>query len=132
MQNSRQQWITRLLVSLVLLGNLLGALPELHHHEHEHACLQEDGTFFYVEIVDAHPDDEHHGEPCLAGARLGDAHDHDHCVLCQLARSSATHEQLAVTYRLVSSVAGEYGPFIQPNDGALYHLSRGPPAVPLS
>jgi hypothetical protein len=110
----------------MLLGNYLDQLPLLHHHEEEHACLEWDGSFYYLETDHSAPV----SSPLrLNPIRVGDVHDHEICGLCQLLPSLLKdHVVVSVLYHEAVSC---YVPMGQTtvSVAADAHKPRGPPSI---
>ncbi len=87
-----------LLVLMLLSGHALEFIPDTHAHEDGHACMQLDGSFYYIDEV-AHDHDHDEEGPFLRGMRIGDNHDHPECPFCQLVSFDlkAPRQQLAAT-----------------------------------
>ncbi len=71
-----------LLVLLLLSGHALEFLPDSHAHEDGHACVQMDGSYFYIH--DAGHEMSSPDEPSLRGITLGEDHEHHGCSFCHL------------------------------------------------
>ena len=113
-----------LIAVLMLLGGYLENLPLLHHHEEEHACLEWDGSFFYLETEGAAPV----SAPLrYLPVRIGESHDHDPCGLCQIL-PSLLQGQLAETifYRATNSFGSHAAQWIATSFFDDYR-PRGPP-----
>jgi len=113
-----------LIAVLMLLGNYLDSLPLLHHHQQEHACLEQNGSYFFLVADPAQPS----SAPLrLTPIRIGEHHEHRLCGLCQLLPSLLDGQLLPVSY---PATAALFVSFVDVGAVACHpgpYRPRGPP-----
>ena len=68
---------------LLVFGLFSETLPELHHHEADHGCVDFDGIHFDFLVHDHVHDGEQHADPLEHSG-----HDHLACALCLLVKGA--------------------------------------------
>ena len=116
---------------LLALGlNVLRFFPALHHHEEQHACIGKSGSYYHLE-TEPHQHTDQFGKttPHLVRVRLGDAHNHELCGLCQFIPSLLDGQPQTVTHGVVALIRRTSTGESSLTRGAETHRPRGPPLI---
>ena len=123
----KRTWVSGLTV-FALCFNILRILPDMHHHEEQHACVGLQGEFFHLE-TEPHQHTDHSGEtiPHLVRVRLGDAHHHELCGLCQFLPSLLDVQAKSHAYGVITQAWRTRASELSLTRNAADHRPRGPP-----
>jgi len=113
------------LIALALLGYLSESLPQLHHHEDQHACVEVEGLQHNQKIIP--PETTSVSTEKLEGILLDDGHIHAHCALCQLLPSLLGISYSPANFEVNLAIAYSDLNARRPQSQFSAHRSRGPP-----